>query len=689
MTEGRHRKEHVKNPVDYMLLFISYIIIWSILFVYCFIRKIKEFYKLQIYFKLLFLRNIVQGIFNKCTITHVKKLYKNIFLSFLAFLKNENNSTILLSKHISKVPKHIYIVLKMSDIIILHKKKLMNYILNILIYLYELKVQYVTIYVADHFFNSLFYDNLTQGLCGHNFYMNRVIQSTRQVSRNITNRGTCTCRGFNSSNCTTANDANSDRTSNSCTTSNCANCGCTSNRCSTSNCANCSCTSNRCFTSNCANCSCTSNRCFTSNCANCSCTSNRCSTSNCANCSCTSNRCSTSNCNCPQCDAHGAPDEFIITKMSCPVNNFSSQKGRRKFSKMYCTYENFSLHLKFMNKYFSHDKLINIAEHSNITSEGELIAENFLPSTNKSIENVLRKMFDLDKKEFYDKNENFLKQIWYVFYYFPKEVMGAFFCKFKYFYCLFKQKIASLFSKIFEFVKMDFSFFRRLIAQKFSQNKWKKILHGQTKWSNGMMDTSKHLTENGSIDIRKEERQPADKRPPSQAKSTYLSSSLNISSIQKNRTLNYNTHDELFESCLLQNDDKSVEIIKNFINNNIPLYVKPIYIDVFRNNFNALYNYIPVDVVISLRMGLIDYLLSTLICYKTKKNVPKKNCIKFLFEYFSSFVFLYNIIHPFEQNGIQPWVLSDAEIYEFFSYNINSVKKAIMYYSSSMQRYGR
>ncbi|SBT74931.1 conserved Plasmodium protein, unknown function [Plasmodium malariae] len=629
MTEGRHRKENVKNPVDYMLLFISYIIIWSILFVYCFIRKIKEFYKLQIYFKLLFLRNIVQGFFNKCTITHVKKLYKNIFLSFLAFLKNENNSTILLSKQISKVPKHIYIVLKMSDIIILHKKKLMNYILNILIYLYELKVQYVTIYVADHFFNSLFYDNLTQGLCGHNFYMNRVIQSTRQVSRNITNRSTCTCRGFNSSNCTTANDANSDRTSNSCTTSNCANCGWTSNRCSTSN------------------------------------------------------------CNCPQCDAHGAPDEFIITKMSCPVNNFSSQKGRRKFSKMYCTYENFSLHLKFMNKYFSHDKLINIAEHSNITSEGELIAENFLLNTNKSIENVLRKMFDLDKKEFYDKNENFLKQIWYVFYYFPKEVMGAFFCKFKYFYCLFKQKIASLFSKIFEFVKMDFSFFRRLIAQKFSQNKWKKILHGQTKWSNGMMDTSKHLTENGSIDIRKEERQTADKHPPAQAKSTYLSSSLNISSIQKNWTPNYNTHDELFESCLLQNDDKSVEIIKDFINNNIPLYVKPIYIDVFRNNFNALYNYIPVDVVISLRIGLIDYLLSTLICYKTKKNVPKKNCIKFLFEYFSSFVFLYNIIHPFEKNGIQPWVLSDAEIYEFFSYNINSVKKAIMYYSSSMQRHGR
>ncbi|CRG93421.1 conserved Plasmodium protein, unknown function [Plasmodium gallinaceum] len=521
MLKNRYKK-NAKRVVEYIFMVILYIIIWTILLLKCLVHKVKKLFKLRKIFKLYAVRNIFHNLFNKHIFKNIFK-WNDLFLKYLNLFKEEKDNNIEINKKLNKIPKHIYIVLKINDVIMLNKKKLLNYFLNIIIYLYELRVKYLTIYISDYFFNSLFYDDLTQYLFEHNFFMKPLIHKYN-----------------NNNNFSTYN----------------------------------------------------------------------------------------------------LSDEFIITKFINPIKKLSFQnlfhKKKENCSKTYNTYdENFSLYLKFVNKESSHKKIIEIAKESSILSNGEMVNDDLI-FYNKNIESTIRKIYNKDEQNFY-KNEICLLQISDFFEFLKKLRKGAIF-KMQYFLNILNEKII----EIFHFVKKV------------------KYFHSKTNIGEKFEKTRDHLS---------------------------IIKSDNISSKENDENSILNIVHQLFDNSIYQ-DNETIGIIKKLIHTNIPLYVKPLNQDIFMNNSNHFFNNTPVDVVISLRMGLFDYLLSTAINYKSKKNFHKKNFFNFLLEYLSSFFFLFNIVHPFEKNGIQPWVLSESELYEFFSYNIKSIKKAINYYSCSTQRYG-
>ncbi|SCM05278.1 conserved Plasmodium protein, unknown function [Plasmodium chabaudi adami] len=534
MNKVKQAMKNSKNIIDYIVLICLYIILWIYLYFYYLVRNIKNFIIFQLFNKLELFKKTKWLIYN-FTLDSLLKKKNNFILNIVEFFKNKKDRKKLLKTEINKIPKHIYIVFKTNDIIILNETKFIKYIIDIIIYLYELQVQYLTIYIPNQIFDCTFYETLTKHLYEHNY-------------SNILNDKW---------------EHNSSKLSDS--------------------------------------------------------------------------------------KQNGSPKkcleklikQFVITKFipigkKIPFNKIEKQESLKNHFR----YEPFSLYLKFMNKTHSHEKLIDITEKNTIISKGTLVSDNS-NSFNKNIEHIIKKMFYLDHKNMHHTINKtwFNHSIHYLFNLFivSKNILVNF-LKDKFKFVKINKHLAHFFVKIYKTVVILFC----------------SLLKGETSVDK---KTSNEINVFDKLD----------------------------SKTDNNEETNFIL--KLFENSILDNKD-IVESVKILIKNNIPLYVKPSHEDIFQDGCNELYNDVSVDVVISLRIGLIDYFVSTFKHYKATKKINKKNILNFVLEYISSFFFIYNIIHPFQKNGIQPWVLSFSELYEFFGYDVKSVHKALLYYSNSMQRYG-
>ncbi|SOV75630.1 conserved Plasmodium protein, unknown function [Plasmodium sp. gorilla clade G3] len=670
-------EEKVKNVINYAILLYIYIIIWILLTLYCLFNKLKSYIiKLQLICKYIIVQIMKCSNVNDLNLNNLKnksninfqllknKIY-NIFYNCLSRKNEKHDKFFEIYKNINKIPKHIYIVFKISDLIILNRKKLINYIVNILIYLYEFQIEHVTIYVSDHFFNYIFYYDLFKYLYEKNFYMKCVIKE-----HNITN-----------------NNSNFISSNGKCNKKNPYSCNYNNHNFDTNNSFHC----------------------------------------------------------------YHLTDEFVITKFALPDNSPSQDKSspelfnkkkknkekinrsnnnknnyqdnykdnyqdnykdnyqdnykdnyqdnykdsyqdnykdnyqdiykdnyqdiykdnyqdiymdnyqdiykdnyqdnykdnhQYNYNTTYFTYDKFSLHLKFLNKDKSHKRLIKIAkEKGNMLPEGVLIND-MLNFSYKNIESIIEKIYELDKNynnKYADNIKNIKKvsNIFFYVFYFLHEIKHILLLKINcLYYMLSKNKIRNYSYNnisrnvyyIWNILKSSFSFHSKYIEKEMNNKEKVKT------------NESKNIT---------------------------------ISIIHK-----------LFNNVITQ-DEKCIKNIKELINKNIPMYVKPIYQDIFNHNIHTLFNSISVDIVISLRLSLYDYLIAIFhLFYQKKHNKKILNPFKFFLEYLSSFLFLYKVVHPFEQNGIQPWVLSNSELYEFYGYHINSLKKSILYYNRSTQRCG-
>ncbi|EWC88987.1 hypothetical protein PFNF54_02257 [Plasmodium falciparum NF54] len=602
LTKGK-----VKNVINYAILLCIYIIIWILLTLYCLFNKLKSYIiSLQLICKYIIIQIVKCNNVNDLNLNNLKnksnknfqflknKIY-NIFYNCLSRKNEKHDDIFKIYKNINKVPKHIYIVFKISDLIILNSEKLINHIVNILIYLYEFKIEHVTIYVSDHFFDYIFYYDLFKYLYKKNFYMKCVIKEN-----NISN---------NNNNFISSNDK---------------------------------CNKKNYFSCNYNNHIYDTNKSF-------------------------------------QCYHH--TDEFVITKFSLPQNIppqensspelfYRKRKNKEKMNSNKNKKGNYkddhmnSYKDDHMNSYKddhmnnkSHKHLIKIAkEKGNMLSEGVLIND-MLNFSYTNIESVIEKIYQLDKNynnKYTDNIKNIKKTgniLFYVFY-FLQQTKHIFLLKMNcLYYMLSKNILLKVLSKdnlrnysynniyrnvyyIWNILKSPFSFHSKYIEKEIN-NKEKVI---------AKTNESKNIT---------------------------------ISIIHK-----------LFNNVITQ-DEKCIKNIKELINKNIPMYVKPIYQDLFNHNVHTLFNPTSVDIVISLRLSLSDYLIEIFhLFYHKKYNIKKLNPFHFFMQYISSFLFLYKVVHPFEQNGIQPWVLSNSELYEFYGYHINSLKKSILYYNRSTQRCG-
>ncbi|ETW49797.1 hypothetical protein PFMALIP_02156 [Plasmodium falciparum MaliPS096_E11] len=590
LTKGK-----VKNVINYAILLCIYIIIWILLTLYCLFNKLKSYIiSLQLICKYIIIQIVKCNNVNDLNLNNLKnksnknfqflknKIY-NIFYNCLSRKNEKHDDIFKIYKNINKVPKHIYIVFKISDLIILNSEKLINHIVNILIYLYEFKIEHVTIYVSDHFFDYIFYYDLFKYLYKKNFYMKCVIKEN-----NISN---------NNNNFISSNDK---------------------------------CNKKNYFSCNYNNHIYDTNKSF-------------------------------------QCYHH--TDEFVITKFSLPQNIPPQENSspelfyrKRKNKEKMNSNKNKKGNYKddHMNSYKddhmnnkSHKHLIKIAkEKGNMLSEGVLIND-MLNFSYTNIESVIEKIYQLDKNynnKYTDNIKNIKKTgniLFYVFY-FLQQTKHIFLLKMNcLYYMLSKNILLKVLSKdnlrnysynniyrnvyyIWNILKSPFSFHSKYIEKEIN-NKEKVI---------AKTNESKNIT---------------------------------ISIIHI-----------LFNNVITQ-DEKCIKNIKELINKNIPMYVKPIYQDLFNHNVHTLFNPTSVDIVISLRLSLSDYLIEIFhLFYHKKYNIKKLNPFHFFMQYISSFLFLYKVVHPFEQNGIQPWVLSNSELYEFYGYHINSLYEFYGYHINSL-----
>ncbi|SOV13721.1 conserved Plasmodium protein, unknown function [Plasmodium sp. gorilla clade G2] len=634
--------EKVKNVINYVILLCIYIIIWILLTLYCLFNKLKSYIiKLHLICKYSIIQIIKCSNVNDINLNKLKnksninfQLLKNkicnIFYNCL-FKKNEKHDNVFeIHKNISKVPKHIYIIFKINDLIILNRKKLINYIVNILIYLYEFKVEHVTIYVSDPFFNYLFFYDLFRYLYERNFYMKSVIKE---------------------------NTINNNNNNNNKNNSNFLSC---SDKCNKNNHFYCN-YNNHIFDTN---------KSF-------------------------------------HCYDH--TDEFIITKFYVTDDSpsqdiysselcYTKRKSKDKINttnnnnkdnkKCYykdnkkctyrdnkkCYYENnhkgndsatnytynkFSLHLKFLNKDESHKHLIRIVnEKGNMLSEGVLIND-MLNFSYKNIESVIEKIYELDKT-YNNKNTDNIKNI--------KNVHNIFF-----YVCYFFYELKNIL-----LLKINCLYFRlskNILLKGLSKDKLRIYSYN---------NISRNIYYIWNV-----------LKSPFSFHSKYIEKEMNNKEKLKTndkKNITINIIHKLFNNVITQ-DEKCIQNIKELINKNIPMYVKPIYQDIFNHNIHNIFHSTNVDIVISLRLSLYDYLIEIFHFfyqknYDKKKKINKLKPFNFFWEYISSFLFLYKVVHPFEQNGIQPWVLSNSELYEFYGYHINSLKKSILYYNRSTQRCG-
>ncbi|KNG75333.1 hypothetical protein PFMG_01564 [Plasmodium falciparum IGH-CR14] len=631
-------------------------------------------------------------------------------------------------KNINKVPQHIYIVFKISDLIILNSEKLINHIVNILIYLYEFKIEHVTIYVSDHFFDYIFYYDLFKYLYKKNFYMKCVIKEN-----NISN---------NNNNFISSNDK--------CNKKNYFSCNYNNHIYDTNKSFQCyhhtdefvitkfSLPQNIPPQEN------SSPELFYRKRKNKEkMNSNKNKKGNYKDDHMNSykddhmnsykddhmnsykddhmNNYKDDHMNSYKDDhmnsykddhmnsykddhmnsykddhmnsykddhmnsykddhMNSYKDDHMNSYKDDHMNNYKDDhmnnykddhmnnykdnhmnsykhNHMNNYHSTHFSYDKFSLHLKFLNKDKSHKHLIKIAkEKGNMLSEGVLIND-MLNFSYTNIESVIEKIYQLDKNynnKYTDNIKNIKKTgniLFYVFY-FLQQTKHIFLLKMNcLYYMLSKNILLKVLSKdnlrnysynniyrnvyyIWNILKSPFSFHSKYIEKEIN-NKEKVI---------AKTNESKNIT---------------------------------ISIIHK-----------LFNNVITQ-DEKCIKNIKELINKNIPMYVKPIYQDLFNHNVHTLFNPTSVDIVISLRLSLSDYLIEIFhLFYHKKYNIKKLNPFHFFMQYISSFLFLYKVVHPFEQNGIQPWVLSNSELYEFYGYHINSLKKSILYYNRSTQRCG-
>ncbi|ETB56527.1 hypothetical protein, variant [Plasmodium yoelii 17X] len=528
MNKVKQVMKNSKNVINYIILIFIYIILWIYLYFYYLVRNIKNFIIFQLFDKFELFKKTKWLIYN-FTLDGLLKKKDNFILNIVGFFKNRKDKKKLLKTRINKIPKHIYIVFKTNDIIILNETKFIKYIIDIIIYLYEHQVQYLTIYISNQIFNWTFYETLIKDLYEHNYFTK---------VNNYSNI-------FNDK---------------------------------------------------------------------------------------------------PQNCSEKLIEQFVITKFA-PIGKKIPFSKREKYEslKNKFKYEQFSIYLKFMNKTYSHEKLIDIAEKNTVISKGVLVSDNF-NSFNTNIEHIIKKVFYLDHKNMYhtiNKTRfiNFVHNLFNLFIV-SKDLLVDFLKeKFKFFKL--NKHLSQFFVRIYKTVVILFYSVLKLLKDEMRVVK----------------KTNNEINIFDKFDFKTEQIE------------------------ETNFIL------KIFENSIVDNKHL-VESIKILIKNNIPLYVKPTHEDIFQDGCNELFNDVSVDIVLSLRIGLIDYFVSTFRHYKTTKQINKKNILNFVLEYFSSFFFIYNIIHPFQKNGIQPWVLSFSELYEFFGYDVKSVHKALSYYNNSMQRYG-
>ncbi|EDL45237.1 hypothetical protein, conserved [Plasmodium vivax] len=335
-----------------------------------------------------------------------------------------------------------------------------------------------------------------------------------------------------------------------------------------------------------------------------------------------------------------------------------------------------TLHLKFANKANAHNKLIDAAEGSNITSEGGVLTgARCHPVCNKTVEGLIKAILDFSKRSFLAEKGKTLQCVCYVVFLLLTEVKQMSITHLK-------RVLPSLHKKVEWFathiVECAHHFFTPLGGL------YSPVGTGQSSlWGN---TPSQEKGENmprvncAVEEVQRDNLHGSEKKEPK--------GDTKITLVLLN---------EIFKNSIVK-DQQAIDTLKQLVQNNIPLYVQPVCNDIFGASFKGT----QVDVVLSLRMGLADYLAYALARYRNgggfpqnpslehlpHGNPPPEHLLHFLKDYLSSLFFLYNIIHPFEKDGIQPWVLSSAEVYEFFDYGVASVRQALAYYARSLQRHG-
>ncbi|ANQ06795.1 Uncharacterized protein PCOAH_00011060 [Plasmodium coatneyi] len=541
MIKSGHGKQNGKNAIGYLVLVLTYVLISALLSLYCLVRWAKrELQKCRpINWQLCrikaFIKKTIKRILTPCTWSDLKRHYpgEDILQRVANLFKRRTWTPSDPKEGNIKTPKHIYIILKTSDVIILQQEnKLSPYLVNIAVCLYEHKVAHMSIYVAECLFDSVFFDNLANGLHRCGFLMSASAggvggdMADPQNAANLFNKG-----------------------------------------------------------------------------------------------------------------AH----EFTVVKCTPPQTPHT-------------------LHLTFVNKSNAHNKLIDAAEGSNITSEGDVVRDAHRhPVCNKTVEGLIRKILDFDKKMLFKEKGKTFQRVCYVVFFLFTEVKQISVTQLKRVLPSLCKKVEWVVTQIIKRITCFVTQFGVLYSP---------VGTGESNlWGN--TPTEKKRTKmpcvNSTMEkVEKRDDFPSSEKEPEGDTKTTLA------------LLN-----EFLKSSIVK-DQQSIDTIKQLVENNIPLYVQPICTDIFDASFNDT----QVDVVLSLRIGLTDFLAYTLTRYQKGKSLQEENFFPFLKDYFSSLFFLYNIIHPFNKDGIQPWVLSNAEVYEFFDYSVASVRQALAYYGSSLQRHG-
>ncbi|EUD67022.1 hypothetical protein C922_02606 [Plasmodium inui San Antonio 1] len=558
MIKSGRGKQNGKNAARYLILVLTYVLISVLLSLYFLVRRAKE--ELQkcrpINWHLCRLKTLIKKGINRiytsckwsdrkihCTGEHILQRVANFF-------KRRRSTTSHPKERTVKTPKHVYIVLKKRDVIILQReKKLSTYLVNIAVCLYEHKVAHVSIYVAECLFDSVFFDELAGGLQRCGFLMSPSEGGVRAI-------GCIGGDGDNSSNSRGGDDVADRR--------NGANL------------------------------------------------------------------------------FNGGVHQFTVARCGPPQTPPT-------------------LHLKFVNKSDAHNKLIDAAEGRNITSEGQVVTDAVRhPMYNKTVEELIKKIVDFDKKRLFEEKGKTFQWVCYVFFVFFTQVKEISVMQLK-------RVLPSLCKK----VKCVVTQIRKRVTCFVTQLGGLYSPVGESE-SNLSANTPTQKTRtkfsilNSTLEEVKRDDFPGSQEQPEGDTETALS------------LMNH------FLTNSAVKDQQSINTIKQLIEKSIPLYVQPICNDIFEASFNDT----QVDVVLSLRIGLTDYLAYTLTRYQNGESVQKENLLHFLKDYLSSLFFLYDVIHPFNKDGIQPWVLSNAEVYEFFDYSDASVRQALAYYGRSLQRHG-
>lgn len=649
--------ESTKKKIANIFLILLYVTIWSILLCSFFIKKVDDYFKKQLKSVSIWIKS--RSIFKSERRSWNDYIKGQVPFSYIKgkpvnkkadpinnyakqFAKENAKESPKESekkygkesvKEYGKVPQHIYIVLKNNDVSIIKRKKLLHYFLDIIIYLYGLKVKHLTIYISDHFFTTSFYDDLTQVLFECNFFMKALISKERNsISYGATNEFVITKFKY------------------------------------------------------------------------------------------------------PLYQNKNSIQKSLLKLFSF-----------RKIHKKTCTkekyiYEKNSLCLTFLNKEDAHRKIIEAVQKNKLQPKGEVIEQEKLKIWDDNLNNTIEKLLNKEKNKNYKNTSTITNVPIQNLFHFLKKKIHYIIHKTKSFFEEFRKNgIRGVWTKT-KILKInkDLNLNMRLNCKKIEQD----VETNERDTTNTNTNTTTTTTTTTIKDEKDEKESVCNGTMETiiQKKSSNKKNEFPIYTKVVKKTNNTESLKIIFQLLdnLIFQEKETIQNIKDLLHCDVPLYVKPIQQDIFTNNnysndsinnksycYNSntkknyinqinnhngvsvkttgqkyntensticdvtkTFSYATVDVVISLRIGMIDYLLSFLTNYKKGKHFLKKHFFNFMYDYFSSFFFLYDIVHPFRKNGIQPWVLSESELYEFFSFKVTSIKKALSYYNSSTQRCG-